>query len=1336
MKLLVRSFVLSMLVAGGLSSFAQPCISGFKYRLPVVVDNTGNSSALTNFQVKLVLNTQDLVVSGKMQANGGDLRLRDKTGNSLSFWIENGTMNQPTTVVWVKMPSIAASSADTIYAFYGRESASSLSNGSTTFDFFDDFNGSILNAAIWDDCGGGDITVAGGTLTLSSSSSATNIHVKSATSFSGQVRSEAKVTSVSQGVALLGQVNANDSGWAMGYEQLVTNNKVMRLVSLRPDGTATSCLTAEDQAPLSNAVNALNTLGTWSMAWHGDSTQSLTWPGGTLARTDNRMSAVFADSKKLLFGNFSNAGSIVADWVRVRKYTSVDPILTLGTEAQLVDEVTISNDGPYCQGDTMRLSAPTFAGATYNWFGPSGFTSSDEDPIIDSVTLAENGKFFVEVSLPNGCNPEIDSTEVSVSDNTVSGTLSGTTTLCLDSNSGAVSLSGNVGDVQHWESASALGGPWSTISITASVLNYSELGATQYYRTIIKSGVCERDTTNIVKVTIDASTEGGFLTGDATKCKLVNTGTLNLYNRVGTILRWQSSDDNGGTWDDITNATTQQSFTNLDTTRLYRVEVQNGVCPATFSDTASIVIVDNPVADFDVDVPCQGTPNMFTSTSSINSGYIQNYIWTYSDANGSSAVNPSHSFASAGTHSAELIVVSNLNCTDTISKPVMVVPNPVAAFSFADVCDTVAVAFTDQSSIAGGAIATYTWSFGDGNSANTDDSNYVYASPGAYDVKHVVVSDSGCADSVTQSVSVFPRAYVGFTSSDNCFGTPTEFQNTTLFDPQLVNYDWSFGDGNTSTAIQATHTYQDTGKFVVTLQSTTLNGCLDFFTDTVEVFSVPTAAYTVDDECIYDSLAFINQSSIDAGSVTYAWTFGDGENDSTASPKHRYAEVNSFYTTLTVTSDNGCTDQTGTWVKTYPKPTANYSYEKICETFPTPFTNASTTNEGALSYAWDFDDPNSGVLNADSLVDPEHVFSKEGFFNVRLIATTDFGCVDTLHKTVQVFPLPNTLFSYTEVCDGFPTPFHDSTSIDTGYIESYVWDFGDATSAILQNPNHLFLNWGDYDVNLKTKSDRGCIHDTTITIHVDEVPLANFQVEDVCWSEPILPVNESFISQGLMTYAWTFGDGNIDSVENPEHTYQESDLYPIKLVATSQDGCVDSLLKYVETYALPTVNAGIDTSISQGFETQLMGTATAGEFFTWTPTTGMANNAIADPIVRPLETTTYTLLAIDSNGCQAEDQVTVEVIEDFKLLVQNLITPNGDGINDQWLVINAETFDLLNLFVYDRYGSEVLSQKGYNSDWGAVRGIDQLPDGTYYYVITFDNSERVYKGSISVMRNQ
>ena len=126
MKLLVRSFVLSMLVAGGLSSFAQPCISGFKYRLPVVVDNTGNSSALTNFQVKLVLNTQDLVVSGKMQANGGDLRLRDKTGNSLSFWIENGTMNQPTTVVWVKMPSIAASSADTIYAFYGRESASSL----------------------------------------------------------------------------------------------------------------------------------------------------------------------------------------------------------------------------------------------------------------------------------------------------------------------------------------------------------------------------------------------------------------------------------------------------------------------------------------------------------------------------------------------------------------------------------------------------------------------------------------------------------------------------------------------------------------------------------------------------------------------------------------------------------------------------------------------------------------------------------------------------------------------------------------------------------------------------------------------------------------------------------------------------------------------------------------------------------------------------------------------------------------------------------------------------------------------------------------------------------
>jgi len=120
----------------------------------------------------------------------------------------------------------------------------------------------------------------------------------------------------------------------------------------------------------------------------------------------------------------------------------------------------------------------------------------------------------------------------------------------------------------------------------------------------------------------------------------------------------------------------------------------------------------------------------------------------------------------------------------------------------------------------------------------------------------------------------------------------------------------------------------------------------------------------------------------------------------------------------------------------------------------------------------------------------------------------------------------------------------------------------------------------------------------------------------------------------------------------------------------------------------------------------------------------------------PIETTTYTLLAIDSNGCQAEDQVTIEVIEDFKLLVQNLVTPNGDGFNDQWLVINAETFDLLNIYVYDRNGSEVFSQKAYNSDWGAVQGTDILPDGTYYYVITFDNSERVYKGSISVMRNQ
>ena len=107
-----------------------------------------------------------------------------------------------------------------------------------------------------------------------------------------------------------------------------------------------------------------------------------------------------------------------------------------------------------------------------------------------------------------------------------------------------------------------------------------------------------------------------------------------------------------------------------------------------------------------------------------------------------------------------------------------------------------------------------------------------------------------------------------------------------------------------------------------------------------------------------------------------------------------------------------------------------------------------------------------------------------------------------------------------------------------------------------------------------------------------------------------------------------------------------------------------------------------------------------------------------------------------AHDLQHLSQVTVLlVVDDFLLFVSNLVTPDGNGMNDTWWIENATTFETLNVWLYDRWGNEVLAQQGYNQEWEGVINTDLLPDGTYYYVITFDNSERIYKGAVSVLRN-
>jgi gliding motility-associated-like protein len=120
-----------------------------------------------------------------------------------------------------------------------------------------------------------------------------------------------------------------------------------------------------------------------------------------------------------------------------------------------------------------------------------------------------------------------------------------------------------------------------------------------------------------------------------------------------------------------------------------------------------------------------------------------------------------------------------------------------------------------------------------------------------------------------------------------------------------------------------------------------------------------------------------------------------------------------------------------------------------------------------------------------------------------------------------------------------------------------------------------------------------------------------------------------------------------------------------------------------------------------------------------------------------METTTYIVEAIDLNGCKASDSVLVEIEDKHIVIPTNVITPDGNGINDTWYIENIDAYPQSDLKVFNRWGEIVYSSKGYLNNWkGKNMNGDVLPDGTYIYIISFPDTDINYTGTINILRNE
>jgi gliding motility-associated-like protein len=1329
-----RIYLLIALIGVSYIGLAQPCMDAWRFRIPITIDNTQNSNPLVDYQVMFTIATDSLISNGDMKADASDLRFTNSAGVLLPFWIVNNTLQTDTTQIWVNVDNIPPGSTIDIYMFYGNTLANSVMDGDATFLHYDNFDGTALDFGKWTYCGGaagGTIpVVAGGEVTFASSSGQYSHMIKSLQNFGDTITTEMKVNSFNTGPVILGQMAPSGNGYAMVLQEQGSVDN-MRLNSLDPyTGSSDSCLTLVNQTPV-QSVTTGSVQGLWSFTWRKPNHQLFAWPNGTQQRNSYIDSSYFHDLKNIVLGSFYNTSSFSVDYIYTRKYSSIPPSYSIGLRTDLVDYVNASTNAPICVGDSLKLFAPPFSGAVYSWIGPNGYNSSDRNPVIAVSDFTHVGEYILTVSAPTGCSVVSDSVVVSLDSIPVAGTLSSDTTVCYGAGIGVLNLENTTGYVVYWQSSNTFNGPWNTITDTNFQLAYDKLLASQHYRVVVENGTCGRDTSNIVSITVDSLSHGGSIQGtNAEVCKGFNTGYLTAIDYVGDIVMWQSSIDSGNTWTPISTTSNEIQYTNLTDSTWYRMMVKNGVCDTAYSEIAKVFVHPIPLVNFTADSVCLGFPTGFTSLSSIQYGTIDNFYWNYDDGASASIKNPIHNFSNYGTYNVQLKIVSNMGCIDSITQPVVVHPKPHAHFSFIDVCDTSKAQFTNLSTIPTGNIEYNIWSYDSNLSGDTAlNGGHTYATYGNYDVSLRVVSDYGCMDSLQQTIRVLQRAIVDFIPDSVCLEENIAFINTSQSFQDSTTYSWNFGNGQVSQDKNPIYTYPNHGTYQVVLQASTFGKCIDTKVDTVVIYPLPQASFTFSNECQYDTVSFLNTSTIYSGSFSSLWHFGDSTTSTMDTVNHYYTSPGNYFVSLFLESDFGCVDDTTLMTDVYTIPTANFVVGNVCRDTLTPLNNLSSVASGSYSSVWSFGNGDSAWVK-----DPLYTFPQDGTFDIRLVVESNNGCIDSITKPVVIHPIPKTYFVADSICLGIHTSFTNLTTINKGYINSYLWNFDDQLLSIDTNPTHLYAHDGSYHVKLRAVSDKGCQKDTLIPIVVYPVPELDFRYDNACVFAEIQFDNYSTINTGFQTYFWQFGDDSTSQLQSPKHTYQRHGFFPVQLSATSNHGCKDSLTQIIEVYPLPLVDAGIDTSVSYGFYVDLLGIAPTAVSVSWTPSLTVVNNNKLVTEARPLENTIFNLEVTDEHGCISSDDVYITVIKDYKLLVSNVVTPNGDGKNDTWKIYNASSFDDIHIKIYNTWGQEVYSADLYKEEWDGVLNLDQLTEGVYYYTITFDGSDRIYKGAVTILK--
>ncbi len=362
------------------------------------------------------------------------------------------------------------------------------------------------------------------------------------------------------------------------------------------------------------------------------------------------------------------------------------------------------------------------------------------------------------------------------------------------------------------------------------------------------------------------------------------------------------------------------------------------------------------------------------------------------------------------------------------------------------------------------------------------------------DLQYPVASTYGFAGDksyTAQSMEYYntPGASVAEFAYDNECLT-VDFINESEF---AINFEWDFGDGETSTGLNPSHTYDDEGTYTVTLTATNFEG-----TDTVSITSdvvvecPASAAFGSFSECL--TATFFNQSE---NGESYLWDFGDGNTSEDEDPVYTYGDAGTYEVSLTVFGITG--DEATYSEEVDVECVVEAAFESNSECVTVTFFNQSVNAE---SYNWNFGDETTSTDE-----EPVHTYENPGTYTVTLTADGITGD-EAIYEAEVVVTCP-----FTADFDVFADCENYTFVNESGNIDSYSWDFGDGNTGTGATPTHTYTEEGPMTVILTVTSSFGETATSEETIDVSDCN-PDTAIEDAeQWGGQLMPNPTSDVCQ-------------------------------------------------------------------------------------------------------------------------------------------------------------------------------------------------------------------------------